>query len=74
MLSDGGDPRRAVDPLERAVKLDPDLHQARFGLAVALARAGRRAEAAAQARELLERLPADAPQRGEVQRLLAAVK
>jgi arylsulfatase A-like enzyme/Flp pilus assembly protein TadD len=74
MLSDGGNPRQAIGPLERALRRDPDLHQARFGLAVALARDGRRTEAAAQAQELLRRLPADAPQRGEVQRLLAAVK
>ena len=74
MLSDSGEPAAAVDPLQRALTTDPDLHQARFGLAIAFARAGRRADAAAQAEELLRRLPPHAPQRPEVQRLLAAVK
>ena len=74
MLSDAGDPAAAVGPLQRALTTDPNLHQARFGLAIAFARAGRREEAAAQAQELLRRLPANAAQRGEVERLLAAVK
>ena len=51
-----------------------DLHQARFGLAIAYARIGKRAEAAREAQELLRRLPVDAPQRPEVERLLAAVR
>ena len=70
VLSDAGRPSEAVDPLQSALTTDPDLHQARFGLAVAFARAGRRADAAKMAEELLRRLPADAPQRPEVQRLL----
>lgn len=74
MLSDGGEPQAAVDPLQRALTTDPELHQARFALAIAFARSGRRAEAAEQAEELLQRLPASAPQRPEVERLLAAVK
>lgn len=74
MLSDGGNPQAAIEPLQRALAIDPDLHQGRFGLAIAFARTGRRAEAAAQAEELLRRLPATAPQRGEVQRLLDAVR
>ena len=74
MLSDSGDPAAAIDPLQRALTTDPDLHQARFGLALAFARAGRREDAATQAQELLRRLPANAPQRAEVERLLAAVK
>ena len=74
VLSDGGHPDAAVNPLQRALTTDPDLHQARFGLAIAFARAGRRADAAAQAQELLRRLPPNAPQRPEVERLLAAVK
>jgi len=73
-LSDGGNPIAAIDPLRRALATDPDLHQARFGLAVAFARTGRRADAANEARELMHRLPAGAPQRPEVQRLLAAVQ
>lgn len=70
VLSDAGRPLEAVDPLQRALTTDPDLHQARFGLAIAFARAGRRAEAARMAEELLRRLPPNAPQRLEVQRLL----
>jgi choline-sulfatase len=73
VLSDGGHPADAVAPLQRALTIDPDLHQARFGLAVAFYRQGKRAEAADAARELLKRLPADAPQRPEVERLLKAV-
>jgi choline-sulfatase len=73
-LSDSGHPAAAVDPLQRALTIDPDLHQARFGLAVAFARAGRPADAAAAAEELLQRLPPDAPQRGEVERLIRATK
>jgi len=60
--------------LQRALTLDPDFHQARFNLAIAFARAGRRQEAASEATELLKRLPAGAPQRSEVERLLAAVR
>ena len=63
-----------VPSLERAVSLDPDFHEARFSLAVAYARAARRADAAREAAELLRRLPADAAQRPEVQRLLDTVK
>jgi Flp pilus assembly protein TadD len=74
VLSDGGRPSDAVAPLERALSIDPDFHEARFNLAVAHARAGDRAAAARQAEELLRRLPADAPQRPEVQRLLTTVK
>lgn len=70
VLSDAGRPLEAIDPLQRALTTDPDLHQARFGLAIAFARAGRRADAAKMAEELLRRLPANAPQRPEVQRLL----
>ena len=70
MLSDGGKPGEAIDPLQRALTTDPNLHQARFALAIAFARAGRRTEAARTAEELLRRLPANAPQRAEVQRLL----
>jgi arylsulfatase A-like enzyme/Flp pilus assembly protein TadD len=74
VLSDSGRPAAAIPHLQRALSLDPDLHQARFGLAVAYARTGRRAEAAKEAQDLLRRLPADAPQRPEVERLLAAVQ
>jgi thioredoxin-like negative regulator of GroEL len=63
----------AVEKLRAALAIDPDLHEARFHLARALARSGRRAEAAREARELLHRLPPSAPQRTEVERLLRAV-
>jgi Flp pilus assembly protein TadD len=74
VLSDAGRPGEAVSSLERAVSLDPDFHEARFNLAVAYARAGRRPDAAREAGELLRRMPAEAPQRPEVQRLLDAVR
>jgi len=74
LLSDTGHPADGVTYLQRALSLDPNLHQARFGLALAFARIGRRADAAREAEELLRRLPAEAPQRGEVQRLLASVR
>lgn len=64
----------AIDALERALASDPDLHAARFTLARALGRQGRRAEASHHAADLLRRLPADAPQRAEVQRLLEALR
>jgi arylsulfatase A-like enzyme/Flp pilus assembly protein TadD len=74
VVSDSKRPGEAIKYLQRALSLDPDLHQARFSLAVAYARLGRRQEAAAEASELLRRLPPDAVQRPEVERLLAAVR
>jgi arylsulfatase A-like enzyme/Flp pilus assembly protein TadD len=74
VLSDAGRSAEALPSLERAISLDPDFHEARFNLAVAYARADRRADAAREAAELLRRMPADAPQRFEIQRLLNAVK
>jgi arylsulfatase A-like enzyme/Flp pilus assembly protein TadD len=74
VLSDSGKPAAAIPQLQRALSLDPDLHQARFGLAIAYARTDRRNEAAREAEELLRRLPPDAPQRPEVQRLLTTVR
>jgi len=74
VLSDAGQPAEGVPHLQRALTLDPDLHQARFALAIAYARAARPADAAKEARELLKRLPPGAPQRPEVERLLAAVQ
>ena len=74
VLSDSGRPQDAIDPLQRALTIDPDLHQARFGLAIAFARAGRRTDAASTAEELLRRLPPNAPQRGEVERLIRETK
>jgi Flp pilus assembly protein TadD len=69
-----GDLPAAIQSLTAALAADPNLHEARFNLALAYAKSGRRAEAAASARELLTRLPADAPQRGEVERLLRALQ
>jgi arylsulfatase A-like enzyme len=74
VLSDGGHPADGVAPLERALSLDPDFHEARFNLALAYARAGNRPAAARQAEDLLRRLPGDAPQRSEVERLLQSVR
>jgi arylsulfatase A-like enzyme/cytochrome c-type biogenesis protein CcmH/NrfG len=74
LLSDTGHPADAIPYLQRALTIDPDLHQARFGLAVAFARDGRRADAARETEELLRRLPAHAPQRDEVQRLLSSLR
>ena len=74
VLSDAGHPDQAIAPLRRALTLDPDLHQARFALALALARTNMRAEALGEATELLRRLPRDAPQRAEVERLVNALK
>ena len=65
-----GDLSNAIQSFQSALTTEPDLHQARFDLAVAYAKAGRKADAAAQARTLLSRLPATAPQRAEVERLL----
>ena len=74
LLSGGGNSGAAVAPLREALKLDPDFHEARFNLAVALADLGQREEAASEARELLQRLPSSAPQRSEVERLLAKLR
>ncbi len=64
----------AIRWLQSSLKRDPALLEARFALARALGRAGRRQEAAAEARTLLSQLPLEAPQRREVERLLAALK
>jgi len=71
---EAGDTTKAVAFLGAALQIDPDLHQARFNLARALARAGRRADALKEAETLLQRLPAQAPQRPEVQRLIDALR
>src|SRR4029079_1337652 len=69
-----GDLTGAIQSLSAALARDPDLHEARFNLALAYAKSGRRPEAAAAARELLQRLSPAAPQRPEVERLLRAVQ
>jgi cytochrome c-type biogenesis protein CcmH/NrfG len=71
---DLGRTREAIGALTNAIDLDPDFHEARFNLVRAYARAGDRQAAANHARELLKRLPANAPQRSEVERLLAALQ
>ena len=74
LLMQRGDLPAAIRALKSAIAVDPALHEARFNLALAYATAGDRGEAAAAARELLSRLPANAPQRSEVERLLRAVQ
>ena len=74
LLAAKGDLPAAIQSLTAALAADPNLHEARFNLALAYAKSGRRADAAAAARELLNRLPPDAPQRQEVERLLKAVR
>lgn len=65
---------RALAALNEALAIDPDLHEARFNLALVYARAGDRAAARQQAEDLLRRLPSGAPQRLEVERLIRAVQ
>jgi tetratricopeptide (TPR) repeat protein len=74
VLSDMSRHADAITAFQRALALDPDFHEARFNLARAYGRAGKRQDAAREAAELLRRLPADAPQRAEVMRLLNAVR
>jgi Flp pilus assembly protein TadD len=64
----------AAAALEAALAADPGMDEARFNLAIVYAKLTRRSEAAAAARELLRRLPPNAPQRSEVERLLKAVQ
>ena len=64
----------AMQALRDALAIDPDLHEARFNLALVYARDGNRAAAHEQAQELLRRMPVDAPQRPEVERLLRATE
>ena len=74
VFSDSGQPARRDPHLQRALTLDPDLHQARFGLAIAYARTDHRPDAAKEADELFRRLPPEAPQRPEVERLLKTLR
>jgi arylsulfatase A-like enzyme/Flp pilus assembly protein TadD len=64
----------AVAALAHAVADDPEFSEARFNLARAYARAGRFDAAEREGVELLSRLTADAPQRPEALRLVAAVR
>ena len=74
VLSDGGHAAEGIPHLQRALAIDPEFHEARFNLAIAFGRTGDRRQAAAQAEELLRRLPAGAGQRAEVERLLASLR
>jgi len=69
-----GNNAAAITSFQAALTADPNLHEARFNLALAYARLGRKAEARAAAEELLRRLPPDIPQRAEVQRLIASLQ
>ena len=64
----------AIKTLQTALEADPNLHEARFNLALAYAKAGRRSEAVATARDLLARLSPNAAERSEVERLLKTVQ
>jgi choline-sulfatase len=68
------DAKSAIPLLQSALTRDPGLLEARFNLARALARAGRRQEALQEAQTLLGQLPQNAPQRAEVSRLIEALK
>jgi arylsulfatase A-like enzyme/cytochrome c-type biogenesis protein CcmH/NrfG len=74
MALDAGRTADAISRLRAALDVDPSLDQARFALARAYGRNGQRDEAAREARTLLDRLPPQAPQRGEVERLLRALQ
>ena len=71
---DAGRLEPAISSLREALAEDPNLHQARFALVRALARSGQRGPALSEATDLLRRLPAGAPQRSEVERLIAALR
>lgn len=64
----------AITRLRAALRADPGLLEARFALARALANAGDRQSALGEAETLLRQLPAGAPQRSEVERLINALR
>ncbi len=74
LLSDSGQPGKAIPLLEQALGLDGDLYQARFHLAIAYARTGDRTNAGRHAQTLLGQLPPGAPQAPEVRRLIDALR
>ena len=65
LLSKTGRAEAAVAILTGVVRSDPGFDEARFDLALAYAQPGRSGDAAAEARTLLGRLPATAPQRAD---------
>jgi choline-sulfatase len=69
-----GETAAAIDALNAALAADPDLHDARFNLALAYARANRRSEAIRVIQDLLRRLPPDDPRRADAARLLASLQ
>ena len=69
-----GDTEAAIGLLRAALVRDPTRLEARFTLARALGRAGRRQEALSEAQTLMAQLPPNAPQRPEVQRLIEALR
>jgi cytochrome c-type biogenesis protein CcmH/NrfG len=69
-----GNVSAAIDSLKASIAADPAMLEARFNLALAYAKAGRRGDAAAAARELLSRLPPGAQQRAEVDRLIRSLQ
>ena len=69
-----GEHAGAAAALRDALAIDPDLHEARFNLALSYARAGNRTAAEREAQALLDRLPPNAPQRAEVERLLRTLR
>ncbi len=74
VLSAMGRHSDAIPPLQAALSIDPDFHEARFNLARVFAHQARWQDAAREAKTLLALLPATAPQRPEVERLLKAVE
>jgi choline-sulfatase len=74
VLSAMGRHSEAIAPLQAALVIDPDFHEARFNLARVFARQAKWEDAAREAKILLARLPKSAPQRAEVERLLKAVE
>jgi choline-sulfatase len=74
LQAETGDAAAAIRSFEAALAADPELHEARFNLALTYARAGQREAAAAHARRLLDQLPPDSVRRLEVQRLLKALQ
>jgi choline-sulfatase len=68
------DTATAIQLFRAALARDPGFLEARFNLSRALALAGERVEALKEAQTLLSQLPANAPQRAEVERLAKALR